>query len=168
MEEKLVHHKLRAGMTSVFVVLLTAGLSLQHLNAQAMDVAAAKPSPKASVSAAATPQASQPSTLSATDQQILSKIQSSQTAHGCNLNIQASAQASSLGTCNVLIVGDSIGNNLSVGLKSQLSALKGVKVTSRSKASTGLSNSWFYNWPKKLEPMLTQYKPNLVFIMMGA
>ncbi|MEY4347726.1 MAG: hypothetical protein RIS43_145, partial [Actinomycetota bacterium] len=40
--------------------------------------------------------------------------------------------------------------------------------TSRSKASTGLSNSWFYNWPKKLEPMLTQYKPNLVFIMMGA
>jgi hypothetical protein len=57
---------------------------------------------------------------------------------------------------------------LSVGLKSQLAGTRGIVINSRSKASTGLSNSWFYNWPKEFKGMLNQYKPNLVIVMMGA
>lgn len=168
MEAKEKHHRLRLGMTAVLALLLTTGLSFQHLNAQALDRAERTP-PSASP-ATPTPSATTPRRISSTskEQQVLDKIKSSQLKAGCKLDMLATEVAPSLGTCNILIVGDSIGNNLSVGIKSQLGGTKGVIINSRSKPSTGLSNSWFYNWPKEFKKMLNQYKPNLVIVMLGA
>ena len=168
MEAKETHHRLRLGMTGVLALLLTTGLSFQYLNAQALE-RADRPSPSISPTTP-TPSASTPRrvSLASKDQQVLDRIKSAQVRAGCNLDMLATEVAASLGTCNILIVGDSIGNNLSVGIKSQLGGTKGVIINSRSKSSTGLSNSWFYNWPKEFKKMLNQYKPNLVIVMLGA
>jgi len=91
----------------------------------------------------------------------------------CNMTMEDPESADltalqSLGKCKVLIVGDSLGNNLGWGLVNQLSVVKGLKLYQRAKSSTGLSNSWFYDWPSHLKTYLAQYKPDLVIIMMGA
>ena len=61
-----------------------------------------------------------------------------------------------------------MGNNLGSGLAYQLERTKGIDFLKRSKGSTGLSNSWFYDWPGELKPMLSRYKPNLVIMLLGA
>ena len=78
------------------------------------------------------------------------------------------AQASNLGHCIVLQVGDSVGNNLGYGLSAQVQGTPGLSLALRGKASTGLSNSWYYNWPKELTAYLQQFHPHLVIIMLGA
>ena len=78
------------------------------------------------------------------------------------------AQASTLGHCIVLQVGDSVGNNLGYGLSAQVQGTPGLSLVLRGKASTGLSNSWYYNWPRELTSYLQQFHPHLVIIMLGA
>jgi hypothetical protein len=40
--------------------------------------------------------------------------------------------------------------------------------TRTAKASTGLSNAWFYNWHTALAGFLKTYKPNMVVVFLGA
>jgi hypothetical protein len=73
-----------------------------------------------------------------------------------------------LGHCRILEIGDSLGDDLEYGLRHELQFTRGLKLIQRNKVSTGLSASWFYNWPAHLKTDLHKYHPNLVVIMFGA
>ena len=89
-------------------------------------------------------------------------------ADGCNLLSDPGVVKRELGTCKFLLIGDSLGNNLGYGMISQLSYKSGLTFTLKAKASTGLSNAWFYNWHNNLATFQKIYKPNLVIIFLGA
>jgi hypothetical protein len=73
-----------------------------------------------------------------------------------------------LGHCRLLEIGDSLGDDLEYGLRHELQFTPGLKLIQRNKVSTGLSASWFYNWPAHLKTFLHAHHPNLVVIMFGA
>ena len=73
-----------------------------------------------------------------------------------------------LGHCRILEIGDSLGDDLEYGLRHELQFTPGLKLIQRNKTSTGLSASWFYNWPAHLKSDLRAHHPNLVVIMIGA
>ncbi|HEY5092267.1 MAG TPA: GDSL-type esterase/lipase family protein [Acidimicrobiales bacterium] len=73
-----------------------------------------------------------------------------------------------LGHCRLLEVGDSLGDDLEYGIRHELQSTPGLKLIQRNKTSTGLSASWFYNWPAHLKSDLHKYHPDLVVIMFGA
>jgi lysophospholipase L1-like esterase len=73
-----------------------------------------------------------------------------------------------LGHCRLLEIGDSLGDDLEYGIRHELQSTPGLKLIQRNKVSTGLSASWFYNWPAHLKSDLHDYHPNLVVIMFGA
>jgi hypothetical protein len=73
-----------------------------------------------------------------------------------------------LGHCRLLEIGDSLGDDLEYGIRHELQFTPGLKLIQRNKESTGLSASWFYNWPDHLKSFLHEYHPNLVVIMFGA
>jgi len=73
-----------------------------------------------------------------------------------------------LGHCRLLEIGDSLGDDLEYGIRHELQLTPGLKLIQRNKSSTGLSASWFYNWPAHLKSDLHRYHPNLVVIMFGA
>lgn len=86
----------------------------------------------------------------------------------CNLSKTATAVAATPGKCKILFIGDSLGNNLASGVINQLNGTSGLTLVNLTRSSTGLSNSWFYNWPKELPAMLKKYKPDLVVMFIGA
>jgi hypothetical protein len=73
-----------------------------------------------------------------------------------------------LGHCRILEIGDSLGDDLEYGIRHELQFTPGLKLIQRNKPSTGLSASWFYNWPAHLKSDLRAHHPNLVVIMIGA
>ncbi len=73
-----------------------------------------------------------------------------------------------LGHCRLLEIGDSLGDDLEYGIRHELQHTPGLTLIQRNKSSTGLSASWFYNWPAHLKSDLHMYHPNLVVIMFGA
>jgi hypothetical protein len=73
-----------------------------------------------------------------------------------------------LGHCRLLEIGDSLGDDLEYGIRHELQSTRGLKLIQRNKTSTGLSASWFYNWPAHLKSDLHDYHPNLVVILFGA
>jgi hypothetical protein len=73
-----------------------------------------------------------------------------------------------LGHCRLLEIGDSLGDDLEYGIRHELQHTPGLKLIQRNKVSTGLSASWFYNWPAHLKTFLHAHHPNLVVIMFGA
>lgn len=89
-------------------------------------------------------------------------------ADGCNLNADLNIQRKPLGTCKILLIGDSLGNNLAYGMLGQISKEPTLTLVRKAKASTGLSNSWFYNWHNNLATFLKVEKPNLVIVFLGA
>jgi hypothetical protein len=147
---------------------MVSGVSLTRANNTAA-AAAADAEIQARATASATPTASNSPVSPLTSEQtsVLTKISAYQTKTGCGLNT-ATVTKVAVGKCKILVIGDSLGNNLSRGMKNQLKKSKTVTLISKSKGSTGLSNSWFYNWPTEFKPMLTQNKPNLVVVMLGA
>lgn len=156
------HHRgLRLILSTLLVFLIGAGYVLSTANAATNEAIlnAPKPEPTKSVPAAEPETSAETATLMA--------INKAQKAKGCNLNVLAETKAPSVGKCTVMVVGDSLGNNLAYGMQRQLEATKGLNMVIRSKASTGLSNSWFYNWPKKIKPFISQSDPDLVIVMLG-
>jgi uncharacterized protein len=73
-----------------------------------------------------------------------------------------------LGHCRILEIGDSLGDDLEYGIRHELQSTPGLKLIQRNKTSTGLSATWFYNWPAHLKSDLHEHHPNLVVIMIGA
>lgn len=70
--------------------------------------------------------------------------------------------------CTVLSMGDSLGIELGWGLQSEFANAPWIHLIEVGKVSTGLSNSWYYNWPKELAHFLAMYHPNVVVAFMGA
>ena len=157
----LPHPRARAGLSVALVLLLTAGLALNVANDLALKANAAAPS-ASKPAAVASPTAPAPEATSTLPANL------DQTKRGCNLALEAEAVAPKIGKCKILVVGDSLGNNLGWGMYDQLSRTEGITMYVRSKASTGLTKPSFYDWPAELKPMLGKYKPHLVVMMLGA
>jgi len=71
------------------------------------------------------------------------------------------------GECTILEIGDSVGTDLGGGLFTELRDFPKIHLELMGKASTGLSNEWFYNWPIHLKKFLTEFHPQLVIVMLG-
>ncbi len=99
---------------------------------------------------------------------LIQAIKDKLAADGCNLNTDLNAKRKPLGNCKILLVGDSLGNNLAYGMLGQLTKEPTLKFVRKAKSSTGLSNAWFYNWHNNLATFLKQEKPNLVVVFLGA
>lgn len=69
--------------------------------------------------------------------------------------------------CTVLEIGDSLGNDLGWGLQRQLAGVPWITWEQMDRPSTGLANSWFYNWPSHLTTLLAQYHPDIVLVCLG-
>jgi hypothetical protein len=72
-----------------------------------------------------------------------------------------------VGRCRVLEIGDSLGVDLAEGLQHRLPATTGIYYASGAKVSSGLTNQWFYNWPKQLDRLENKFHPQLVIIFIG-
>lgn len=155
------HPRARAGLSVALVLLLTTGFVLNTANDLAARAAAAAPS-ASKPAAVASPSSSAPQATSTLPANL------DQTKRGCNLALEAASVAPKPGNCKILVVGDSLGNNLGWGMYDQLSRTDGITMYVRSKASTGLTKPSFYDWPAELKPMLSKYKPHLVVMMLGA
>jgi hypothetical protein len=158
---------LRVMLVSVLSLLIGSGFTLDYANKALAKQAASTPAQTNTTVATATEPDPTPTTPAPADP-VLTAIQAHQAAAGCNLHVDASVAIKPLGTCKLLLVGDSLGNNLGYGMIPQLSGYKNLKFALRAKASTGLSNSWFYNWETNLRTYLKAEKPNLVVVFLGA
>ena len=169
---KRASSRLHAALTLVLTLLVGAGFTLQFANDAAVR---AEASQSPSVTATKTQSSNTPTltgdpTPTDPDPQpdpILEAIAAHQKAHGCNFN-PAATTLHVLGTCKILLVGDSIGNNLGYGMLGQIGRYPNLKFVLRAKASTGLSNSWFYNWETNLKNYLVAEKPDMVIVLLGA
>ncbi len=93
------------------------------------------------------------------------------TMRGCGISLhapKAPATKYPVGHCRILEVGDSVGNNLGWGLANQLLGTPGITLIQKDRPSTGLSNSWFYNWDYHVRLYLNQYHPHLLIVCLGA
>ncbi len=167
------HSKSRIRLWLTLIVLLLVGLGsgfqIANRNLASANDKHDLIDPSSSASATSTP--SPTPSASATpvvENAILQAIHAKQRAAGCGFNSTKTAPTVSLGTCKILLIGDSLGNNLGYGMIGQLSYKHSLRYVLRAKASTGLSNSWFYNWPNNLATMLKNDKPNLVVVFLGA
>jgi len=71
------------------------------------------------------------------------------------------------GRWTILEIGDSLGTDLGGGLLHQLSTSPKIDLVVKSKSSTGLSNTGYYNWPQHLKEFLAQYHPQLTIFLLG-
>jgi len=68
----------------------------------------------------------------------------------------------------LLSIGDSIGEDLGLGLGDVFASDPAVRVIQKGVESTGLSRSDYYNWPESLLVDLGRYRPKIVVVMLGA
>jgi hypothetical protein len=67
----------------------------------------------------------------------------------------------------ILDVGDSLGEDLGLGLGYTLDSNPLVHVIQAAKGDTGLARPDYYNWPAHLEALLNEYHPQVVIILIG-
>lgn len=77
------------------------------------------------------------------------------------------AQPSAARPLTILDVGDSIGEDLGIGLGDELAAVPHVTVLQNSVGDTGLANLGYYDWLAQLPKELAQYHPQAVAVMLG-
>ena len=99
---------------------------------------------------------------------LIKAIKDKLAADGCNFNADLNAKRKAVGNCKILLMGDSLGNNLAYGMLGQLNKETTLTFVRKAKSSTGLSNAWFYNWHNNLATFLKAEKPNLVIVFLGA
>jgi len=67
----------------------------------------------------------------------------------------------------ILDVGDSLGEDLGLGLGYTLDSNPLVHVIQAARGDTGLARPDYYNWPAHLEALLNEYHPEAVIILIG-
>jgi len=67
----------------------------------------------------------------------------------------------------ILEIGDSLGEDLGLGLGYTLDTNPLVHVIQASRGDTGLARPDYYNWPAHLEALLNEYHPEVVMILVG-
>lgn len=152
---------------SALVATLLAGVTFFEIDNASLSAAIAKnnaqpvkPPPEKPVDVDPIPLEPEPS--------LIQTIKDKLVADGCNLNADLDAKRKKVGNCKILLVGDSLGDNLAFGMIGQLGKEPTLTFVRRAKASTGLSNPWFYNWHDHLATYLKAEKPNLVIVLLGA
>jgi hypothetical protein len=68
----------------------------------------------------------------------------------------------------VVEIGDSLGEDLGFGLSDVLRGVDGVELVQAAKGNSGLVQPQYYDWPKHLSQLLTQYQPDVVVVFIGA
>ena len=68
----------------------------------------------------------------------------------------------------VLVVGDFIAGSLGEGLATAFDATPGIIVERRTNGSSGIVREDYYDWPTSLPALITEIKPALVVVSMGA
>jgi len=68
----------------------------------------------------------------------------------------------------VLVAGDSVGEDLGIGLERKLSGNPRVDVFSAARQSTGLARPDYFNWPAALKLDIGRFHPDVVVCMFGA
>jgi lysophospholipase L1-like esterase len=86
---------------------------------------------------------------------------------GCELSPSQGAPVMPVGSCTILEIGDSLGNDLGWGLAREIPTGSGVKLVQLDKSATGLANTGFYDWPTELEADVDLYHPQLVLVCLG-
>jgi hypothetical protein len=77
------------------------------------------------------------------------------------------AQPSPANVLTILDIGDSIGEDLGVGLADKLGNVADVKLINASVGDTGLANLGYYSWIAELPTEIAKYHPQVVVIMLG-
>lgn len=90
-----------------------------------------------------------------------------QVGGGCGFALSAKVEPAPIGSCTVLEIGDSLGNDLGWGLQRHVAPGSGLHLLQLDTSSTGLANAGFYNWPVVLASDLREYHPRLVLISLG-
>lgn len=72
-----------------------------------------------------------------------------------------------IGHCTVLLIGDSLGDDVGFGVGNELSTTTQIHYVDRAMVSTGLVVESYYNWPVELRSMLAKFHPNLVIVCLG-
>lgn len=95
------------------------------------------------------------------------------TRHGTHHHAKAKgaeiklAQPSVKRPLSLLEIGDSLGEDLGMGLHDVLGAHHDVRLYTRAVGDTGLANVNYYNWPAVLETDLRTLHPGLVVVFLG-
>ena len=90
-----------------------------------------------------------------------------QTATGGTVLVHTISQPSAKRPITVLVIGDSLGEDLGIGLGDVVGSTPSVRLVDAATGSTGLANSTYYNWPAHLEADLAKYHPAIVVAMFG-
>jgi hypothetical protein len=166
---------LRATLFCVALVLVAAGLVLERL-----DVAGARPATTTLAPTTSTTSTTGTATTAPTTTTTLlapgveeSAPRAGRTPSHCPLSLAplSGSSATKLNLlprrCTVLEIGDSLGDDLGWGLRRQLSGYPWLNLVQEDKSSSGLANSWFYDWPAHLATFLHQYHPNILVVCLG-
>ncbi len=70
--------------------------------------------------------------------------------------------------CTILAIGDSVGEDLGLGLVHEFANQKSVAMIQRGVVSTGLVHDSFYNWPYHLTDYMRRWHPDVVIVCVGA
>jgi hypothetical protein len=68
----------------------------------------------------------------------------------------------------LLEIGDSLGIDLGDQLETELDSSGLVRTTMASTGDTGLANTSFYDWPRHLAALLSEFHPEIVVVFLGA
>ena len=71
---------------------------------------------------------------------------------GCELSVSVGAPVVPVGSCTVLEIGDSLGNDLGWGLARELPTGSSVNLVQLDKSATGLANTGYYDWTLSWRP----------------
>jgi len=77
------------------------------------------------------------------------------------------AQPSATNPLRVLVVGDSLGEDLEDGLEDVVGSNPAVALIDAAQADTGLADPAYYSWPDNLQVDLARYHPQIVAVMIG-
>ncbi len=174
MERRSAHWGLRAVLFAVLAALLTTALIVEAMPPSVRKTFAAPPpaihhkkgrpggtNPKTSYGGSGVP------TVPKISDAFTGSITEPQVGGGCGFALSGQVESAPVGSCTVLEIGDSLGNDLGWGLQRQVAPDSGLRLIQLDKSSTGLANSGFYNWPAELASDLREYHPQLVLISLG-
>lgn len=137
------------------------------VGAWALGAAGSPPKPGAALSVSEAESVSTSSTSSVPPPGASSPAPRVQVSHACGFSLSPGTAPAPVGSCTVLEIGDSLGNDLGWGLAGHVGPSSGLDLVQLDRSATGLANSSFYNWPAELAVGLSEYHPQLVLVSLG-
>jgi hypothetical protein len=184
---------LRVGLGLALVALVVVGVRVDQSGSPSTTASATSTTATSSATTSRGTPTTAPTTTSAApvtpaDRPVVNAGSLNQAARGCGMHVtsppaptttssSATTTAPSatttvrrvigVGRCTVLEIGDSLGNDLGWGLAREIIAPNGLRLVQMDQSATGLTASWYYNWPHHLRQYLARYHPNLLIVCLG-